>query len=58
LRILHSHGYKLNLSPKQRELIRVTRATLDSTAVMQPRLELSEDLSSIEVEVDGETEAE
>jgi hypothetical protein len=58
LRILHSHVYKLNLSPKQRELIRVTRATLDSTAVMQPRLELSEDLSSIEVEVDGETEAE
>lgn len=58
LRILHSHGYKLNLSPKQRELIRVTRATLDSTAVMQPRLELSEDLSSIEVEVDGETEVE
>jgi hypothetical protein len=54
LRILSSHGYRLNLSPRQRELIRETRATLDRTAVEQPRLEFSEDIASIEVEGDPE----
>ena len=54
LRILHSHGYRLNLSPKQRELIRASKATLDRVAVAQPRLELGEELSSVEVEGEGE----
>jgi hypothetical protein len=49
LRILSSHGYRLNLSPKQRDLIRATRATLDRAAVAQPRLEL-DDGSSVEIE--------
>jgi hypothetical protein len=50
LRILSSHGYRLNLSPKQRDLIRATRATLDRAAVVQPRLELDDDGSSVEIE--------
>jgi hypothetical protein len=50
LRILSSHGYRLNLSPKQRDLIRATRATLDRAAVAQPRLELDDDGSSAEIE--------
>ncbi len=54
LRILHSHAYRLNLSPKQRELIRASKATLDRAAVVQPRLELGEELSSVEVEGEGE----
>jgi hypothetical protein len=54
LRILHSHGYRLNLSPKQRELIRASKATLDRAAGKQPRLELGEELSSVEVEGEGE----
>lgn len=33
LRILNSHGYRLNLSPMQRELIQATRATLGRAAV-------------------------
>jgi hypothetical protein len=41
LRIVHSHGYRLNLSPMQRELIRATGATLDREAVSsEPRLDL------------------
>jgi hypothetical protein len=54
LRIVSSHGYRLNLSPRQRELIRETRATLDRSAVEQPRLEFSEDIASIDVEGDPE----
>lgn len=54
LRVTNSHGYRLRLSDKQREMIRSTRATLDRSAVEQPRLELGEDLSSIEVEGDVE----
>lgn len=54
LRIINSHGYRLNLSPKQRELIRATRATLDRTAVKEPRLAVSDDLASIEVEGNAE----
>lgn len=54
LRVVNSLGYRLKLSPKQRELIRATRATLDRTAVRQPRLEIGEELSSVEVE--GEVE--
>jgi hypothetical protein len=54
LRVVHSIGYRLNLSPRQRELIRATKATLDRAAVEEPRLELSEDLTSIEIE--GSTE--
>ena len=50
LRILSSHGYRLNLSPRQRELIRATQTTLDRTAVKQPRLAPGDELSSIEVE--------
>jgi len=34
LRVTQSHGYRLNLSPKQREYVRSTRATLDRTAVV------------------------
>lgn len=54
LRIINSHGYRLNLSPKQRELIRATRATLDRAAVKEPPLAVSDDLASIEVEGDAE----
>jgi hypothetical protein len=54
LRIVHSCGYRLNLSKRQLELIRATRATLDKTAVVPPRLELSEDLSSVEIEGSAE----
>ena len=50
LRVLASHGYRLNLSPRQRELIRETKASLDRSAVEQPRLEPGEDVASIEVE--------
>jgi hypothetical protein len=38
LRITNSCGYRLNLSKKQRELIRATRATLDKAAVESPIL--------------------
>ena len=54
LRILHSHGYRLNLSPKQRELIRASKATLDRAAVAQSRLALDDELSSVEVDREGE----
>jgi hypothetical protein len=50
LRIVSSHGYRLNLSPRQRELIRETRATLDRSAVKQPRLEPGEATASVDVE--------
>lgn len=40
LRVINSCGYRLNLSKKQRELIRETRATLDRGAVDPPRIEL------------------
>lgn len=43
LRVLSSHGYRLNLSPRQRETIRATRATLDRAPVGQPRLALEPD---------------
>jgi hypothetical protein len=54
LRIVNSHGYRLNLSPKQRAAIRSSRATLDRTAVVEPRLAVSDDLASIEVAGDTE----
>jgi hypothetical protein len=50
LRIVHSSGYRLRLSKRQLELIRATRATLDRTAVAPPRLELGDELSSVQVE--------
>ncbi len=43
LRIVHSHGYRLKLSPRQRDLIRQTRGTLDRTAVGHPRLQFGDD---------------
>jgi hypothetical protein len=54
LRVIASHGYRLNLSPRQRELIRETQATLDRGVVEQQRLKLSEDIASIEVDEDPE----
>jgi hypothetical protein len=54
LRIVSSHGYRLNLSPRQRELIRKTQATLDRSAVRQPRLEPGDEIASVEVEEDSE----
>jgi hypothetical protein len=53
LRVLNSHGYRLNLSPRQRDLIRATRATLDRSAVEEPRLELGDDWAAFEVEGDA-----
>lgn len=50
LRIVSSHGYRLNLSPRQRELIRETRATLDRSAVEQPRLDPGDATASVDVE--------
>lgn len=50
LRIVSSHGYRLNLSPRQRDLVRETRATLDRSAVEQPRLEPGEATASVDVE--------
>ena len=50
LRVVHSCGYRLRLSDRQRELIRATRTTLDRQAVEEPRLSLSDDLSSVEIE--------
>lgn len=50
LRVVHSCGYRLRASRRQLELIRATQATLDRSAVVQPRLELSDDLASVEVE--------
>jgi hypothetical protein len=38
LRVIHSHGYRLNLSDRQRKLIRTTRATLSKDAVENPKL--------------------
>lgn len=43
LRIVQSHGYRLNLSPRQREHIRQTRATLDRAAVGKPRISSSQE---------------
>ncbi len=54
LRIVSSHGYRLNLSPRQRELIRETRASLDRSAVEQPRLDLGEESASADGEGDAE----
>lgn len=54
LRIISSHGYRLNLSPQQRDLIRATHATLNREAVEEPRLSVSDDLAAIEVEGDPE----
>jgi hypothetical protein len=42
LRVLNSCGYRLNLSKKQLELIRATRATLDRKAVDPPRIDYGE----------------
>jgi hypothetical protein len=42
LRVLNSCGYRLNLSKKQLELIRATRATLDRKAVDPSRIEYGE----------------
>lgn len=53
LRIVHSSGYRLQLSPKQRELIRATRATLNRDAVEEPRLRPGDDLSSVEIQGDA-----
>jgi hypothetical protein len=50
LRIVNSIGYRLNLSRKQREIIRATTATLSRTPVTEPRLELSNDLLSVKLE--------
>lgn len=38
LRVTNSVGYRLNISDKQRELIRLTKATLDRSAVADPLL--------------------
>jgi hypothetical protein len=54
LRIVHSHGYRLRLSDRQRELIRATRATLDRSAVKPAPLEPSDELASIEIEGEAE----
>jgi len=54
LRVIHSVGYRLNLSQRQLELIRASRATLDRSAVAPPRLELSDALSSVEIEGSAE----
>jgi hypothetical protein len=54
LRVVHSRGYRLNASERQLELIRATRATLDRAAVEPPKLELSDDLSSVEIEGSAE----
>lgn len=54
LRVVHSRGYRLNISERQRELIRATQATLGRDAVAEPRLAPSAELSSVEVE--GESE--
>lgn len=43
LRIIHSCGYRLRLSKRQRDLVRSTRATLDKTAVEEPRLIFTEE---------------
>lgn len=43
LRVVHSCGYRLRLSPRQLELIRATRATLDRTETETPRIELAGD---------------
>jgi hypothetical protein len=50
LRVVNSHGYRLNLSPRQRELIRATRATLSREAVQQPRLEPGEAVETVEAQ--------
>ena len=50
LSVTQSRGYRLNASQRQLELIRSTRASLDRAAVKPPRLELSEDLSSVDAE--------
>jgi hypothetical protein len=50
LRVVNSQAYRLNLSNKQRELIRATRATLDRAAVAEPRLVQTDDVSAVEVE--------
>lgn len=42
LRVVNSCGYRLNLSTKQLELIRETRATLDRGAAEPPRIEFGE----------------
>ena len=39
LRVVNSCGYRLNLSRKQQELIRATRAALDRTLAEPPRIE-------------------
>lgn len=54
LRVIHSCGYRLRLSDKQRQLIRATQATLDRGAVKDPKLQVGDELASIEVE--GEVE--
>lgn len=41
LRIIHSSGYRLRPSARQLELIRTTQATLDKTAVEEPRLDFA-----------------
>jgi hypothetical protein len=43
LRIVHSCGYRLRLSKRQRELVQATRATLDRAVVDQPRLLFTEE---------------
>jgi hypothetical protein len=50
LRVVHSCGYRLRLSKKQRELIRATRATLDRGAVEEPRLLLDAEEGADETE--------
>lgn len=50
LRVTHSLGYRLNLSPRQRELIRATHATLNPGGGIQARIEDDEDTTAIEVE--------
>lgn len=42
LRVVHSCGYRLRLSPRQLELIRATRATLEETQVEAPKIEFGD----------------
>lgn len=54
LRVLASHGYRLRLSDKQRELIRATGATLNREAVEQTGSEPEDEMSGVDVEGDVE----